>query len=147
VTARQSDLELATGVAVAYVRDGRVLLGRRIARHGNGRMQLPGGKPRKGEALAETALRELEEETGIRAAAVIEVARQVDDFPEVGKRYTTHFFAAAGGSDQPENREPDKCEGWNWFALDAWPEDLFAINPSTIEAIRQAADALLSRDA
>ncbi len=132
-------LEPATGVAVAYIRDGHVLLGRRIAAHGNGLIQLPGGKPDDGEALAATALRELEEETGIRAIVVTEVARQVDDFPEVGKRYTTHFFIAAGGEDEPENREPDKCEGWSWFALDAWPDELFAIDPATIEIIRLAA--------
>jgi 8-oxo-dGTP diphosphatase len=139
MTAGPSFLEPATGVAVAYLRDGLVLLGRRIAVHGNGLMQLPGGKPDEGEALADTALRELEEETGIRAIVATEVARQVDDFPEVGKRYTTHFFIAVGGSDEPQNREPDKCEGWRWFALDAWPDDLFAITSSTIAAIRQAA--------
>jgi 8-oxo-dGTP diphosphatase len=132
-------LEPATGVAFAYIRDGCVLLGRRIAAHGNGLMQLPGGKPHAGETLAETALRELEEETGIRASVATEVAQQVDVFPEVGKRYTTHFFVAFGGAGQPENREPDKCEGWSWFSLDAWPDDLFALAPSTIDAIRRAA--------
>jgi len=139
MTAGPSFLKPATGVAVAYLRDGRVLLGRRIAAHGNGLMQLPGGKPDDGEALDRTALRELEEETGIRASVATEVARQVDDFPEVGKRYTTHFFIAVGGEDEPQNREPDKCEGWSWFALDAWPDDLFAVDPATIEIIRLAA--------
>jgi len=140
MTAGPSFLEPATGVAVAYLREGRVLLGRRIGAQGNGLMQLPGGKPNAGEALDLTALRELEEETGIRASVATEVAQQVDDFPEVGKRYTTHFFVAAGGADEPQNREPDKCEGWSWFALDAWPGDLFAVNSETIEAIRHAAN-------
>jgi len=139
MTDRPSLLQPATGVAVAYLRDGRVLLGRRIAAHGNGLMQLPGGKPHAGEVLVETALRELEEETGIRARIATEIARQIDDFPEIGKRYTTHFFVAAGGADQPQNREPDKCEGWTWFSLDALPEDLFAVDPATIEIIRLAA--------
>jgi len=98
-------------------------------------MQLPGGKPRENEPLAETALRELEEETGIRAMSAREVARQVDDFPEVGKRYTTHFFIAVGGVDEPHNREPEKCEGWSWFLFDRLPEDLFAIDETTIAAI------------
>jgi len=136
------ELATAIGVAVAYLRDGRVLLGRRIAAYGNGLMQLPGGKPDTGESLKQTALRELEEETGIRARVATEVARQVDDFPEIGKRYTTHFFIATGGPDEPQNCEPNKCEGWNWFALDAWPADLFAISPETIDAIRQAATRL-----
>ncbi len=133
---------------MAYVRDGRVVLGRRIAAHGNGRMQFPGGKPQPREALVETALRELEEETGIRATVATEVTQQVDDFPEVGKRYTTHFFVATGGFDQLENREPDKCEGWSWFDLDDLPPDLFAIDVATIEAIRHvtASGSTLRRD-
>lgn len=139
MTGEDASLEPATGVAVAYVRDGRILLGRRIAAHGNGLMQLPGGKPRNGEALSETALRELEEETGIRASIAVEVARQVDDFPEVGKRYTTHFFMATGGFDEPQIREPDKCEGWAWFRFDDLPPDLFAIDTATISAIHSAA--------
>jgi 8-oxo-dGTP diphosphatase len=102
-------------------------------------MQLPGGKPDANEALADTARRELEEETGIRADTAIEVAQQVDDFPDVGKRYTTHFFVATGGVGDARNREPEKCEGWSWFELDHLPADLFAIDQSTIDAIREAA--------
>jgi 8-oxo-dGTP diphosphatase len=123
-------------VAVAVIRDGRVLLGRRIAKHGDGLLQLPGGKPHDREPLAATATREVREETGLIVADVREVATQVDDFPEVGKRYTTHFFVALDPRGEPENREPDKCEGWAWYPLDAWPADRFAIDEPTITAIR-----------
>ncbi|GAC1413982.1 MAG: NUDIX domain-containing protein [Candidatus Velthaea sp.] len=127
-------------MAVAVIRGGRLLLGRRIAAHGNGRLQLPGGKPRDGEAHPATAVRELREETGLLARDVRRVAMQVDDFPEIGKRYTTHFFVAPDTNGEPENLEPAKCEGWTWFALDALPADLFHIDPSTIAAIVEAAD-------
>jgi 8-oxo-dGTP diphosphatase len=133
-----STLEPAVGVAIAVLRGEHVLLGRRIAMHGSGRLQLPGGKPHPGEPLEQTALRELEEETGLRARRAREVAVQVDDFPEVGKHYTTHFFVASDASGEPENREPAKCEGWEWYPLDALPEDLFAIDAETIAAIRAA---------
>lgn len=133
-------LEPATGVAVAVIRGGCVLLGRRIAAHGNGLLQLPGGKPHPNESWAATAIREVFEETGLQVADVREVALQVDDFPEVGKRYTTHFFVAREPVGEPENREPAKCEGWNWHSLDSWPTDRFAIDESTIIAIVQASD-------
>ena len=132
-------LEPAIGVAVAVIRDGRLLLGRRIAAHGNGRLQLPGGKPHAGEASAAAAIRELREETGLAAHDVREVARQVDDFPEIGKRYSTHFFVTLEARGEPTNLEPAKCEGWAWFALDASPPDLFHIDPRTIAALLQAA--------
>ena len=133
-----SNLEPAAGTAIAVVRNGTILLGRRIAAHGNGLLQMPGGKPDENETLAQAAIRELEEETGLRARSAREVAVQADDFPEIGKRYTTHFFVTTDAQGEPENREPEKCESWDWYPLDALPGDLFAIDDATIDAIRSA---------
>lgn len=114
-----------------------MLLGRRIAVHGNGCWQLPGGKPHAGDADdAATALRELAEETGLVGGAAFALATQVDDFPVVGKRYTTSFMGIADVQGEPVNREPDKNEGWEWFPLAALPAPLFMIHPPTLEAIR-----------
>jgi 8-oxo-dGTP diphosphatase len=133
----------ALGTAVAIVRDGAsVLLGRRIAAHGNGLLQFPGGKPDAHETPTAAAIRETLEETGLRIAAPIEVARQVDDFPEIEKRYETVFFVAWWDGDEPVNREPHKCEGWAWYPLAALPADLFAIDDATIAAIRDHAESL-----
>jgi 8-oxo-dGTP diphosphatase len=131
-----SDLAPALGTAVVVIRDGRLLLGKRIATHGNGMWQIPGGKPDPGETLLWTALRELEEETGLRARDPVVLAKQTDDFPEIGKRYTTFFIGVRDPEGEPANREPDKCEGWSWFALDDLPAPLFAIDESTLAAIR-----------
>jgi 8-oxo-dGTP diphosphatase len=128
-------LKAGIGVAVAVVRDGQILLGRRIARYGNGLWQTPGGKPDAGETLAEAAVRETFEETGLALGEPREIARQSDDFPEIGYRYETVFFAARCDEGEPVNREPDKCAGWSWHPLGALPEDRFAIDASTIEAI------------
>ncbi len=135
----------ALGTAVAIVRGDCVLLGRRIAAHGNGLLQLPGGKPDAGETPASTAVRETFEETGLVVSDPVELARQVDDFPEIGKRYETVFFGVAWSGGEPTNREPLKCEGWAWYPLAALPRDLFAIEPTTIEAIRAYAAAVARR--
>ncbi len=85
---------------------------------------------------AATALRELTEETGLIGNAAIALATQVDDFPVVGKRYTTAFMGIAGVQGEPVNREPDKNAGWEWFPLATLPTPLFMIHPPTLDAIR-----------
>lgn len=53
--------------SVAVFRAGRVLLAQRTGGAGAGSYSLPGGMVETGERLAETALRELGEETGVAA--------------------------------------------------------------------------------
>ena len=131
-------LRAGIGTAVAVVRDGAVLLGRRRGSYGDGLWQTPGGKPDPGETLLEAAVRETLEETGLAVGDPFEIARQFDDFAEIGYRYETVFFAVRAPFGEPENTEPDKCHGWEWVPLDALPPaaERFAIDDATVEAIR-----------
>jgi 8-oxo-dGTP diphosphatase len=58
------------GVSISVFRDGRVLLATRTKPPYAGLFTLPGGHIEAGEKAADAALRELEEETGVKAALV-----------------------------------------------------------------------------
>lgn len=67
---RDGVTHISTGVAV--VKDGRLLLVRRVkGDYLGGNYELPGGGVDKGESLVQSALRELQEETGLITKEVI----------------------------------------------------------------------------
>lgn len=116
------------GVGV-IVRDesNNVLLGKRISdKHGKGEFSFPGGKPDPGEHPAYAALRELYEETGIVGYGMRHVdVWTYDRYESDGVHCVTLYFEVYT-EQEPVNREPDKCDGWNWFAEDALPSPLFS---------------------
>lgn len=56
--------------SVGVFREGRVLIAERLVEPAKGLFTFPGGRVEMGETLAEAALRELREETGVTAAIV-----------------------------------------------------------------------------
>ncbi|MCS7107310.1 MAG: NUDIX hydrolase [Acidilobaceae archaeon] len=68
--AREYPRSPQVGVGCVLVRRGEVLLVKRKYPPGRGKWSVPGGHVELGEDLLETAVRELEEETGLRAKAV-----------------------------------------------------------------------------
>jgi ADP-ribose pyrophosphatase YjhB (NUDIX family) len=114
------------GVGVLVVRDGNVLLGRRLSPHGYGTWSCPGGKPRAGEATVDCALRELAEETGLEARSARVVFEVVDGFPESRLVYRTRFVQVDDVVGRPSACEPDKTEGWQWHPWSSLPAPLFS---------------------
>ena len=95
---------------------GRFLLSERLAdKHGQGEWSFPGGKPDPGESPADTALRELEEETGIKADFAQPLGIWTyDRFEDHSIHFVTLYFLIDHGTQVPENREPDKHGPWEW---------------------------------
>lgn len=99
---------------------GRILVGARRGSHGAGRWALPGGHLEHGEAWADTAARELEEETGIHVLpgrfSMLLVTNDI--MSSEGLHYITIFMAADISHEEAlaaRNCEPDKCDGWEWL--------------------------------
>jgi len=117
--------EPRVGVGVLVWHDGKVLLGRRRGAHGSSSWSFPGGHLEHGESWADCARREVHEETGLELEALEFAAVTNDVFADEGKHYVTIFMQAQAGSSEVELKEPDKCEGWAWFAWSALPSPLF----------------------
>lgn len=113
------------GVGVIVVRDGRVLLGRRRGSHGSGSWAFPGGNLEFGEGVEACARRELSEETGLTLQRVRPAPFTVDHFPDHDRHYVTLFVQADGVEGTPQNRESERCDGWEWHHWDALPSPLF----------------------
>jgi 8-oxo-dGTP diphosphatase len=114
------------GVGVFVVREGRFLLGKRKGAHGAGEWALPGGHLEFGESVEACARREVQEETGLVVTQVRPGPWSSDLFAEVDRHYVTLFVIAGSPAGEPELREPDKCEGWEWFRWPELPAPLFA---------------------
>jgi 8-oxo-dGTP diphosphatase len=94
-------------------KDGNFLVSKRVQ---DGLYQFAGGKVEYWETLEEAIIREVKEETSIELMTF----KQLDTVTvlENGFHYIVTFFIAKLWYGEPENTEPDKCYGWEWFGLE-----------------------------
>ncbi len=121
------------GCGAAVVRDGRILLLRRLRPPEAGTWSLPGGKIDAGEPWQAAVHREVTEELGIHLtdARLLCVVNLMDE----SQHWVSPVLLATAFEGEPRNVEPEKHAEIGWFALDALPAPLSA-------AVQQAAAAL-----
>jgi 8-oxo-dGTP diphosphatase len=113
------------GVGVLVMRDGNVLLGRRLGAHGEGSWAPPGGNLEYGESVEACARREVREETGLDLDGLSRGPYTEDLFEPEGKHYVTLFVVARALAGEPTVREPARCATWQWFRWTELPTPLF----------------------
>lgn len=113
------------GVGVLVLRDGRLLLLRRAGSHGAGTWSTPGGHLDPGESPEQCAIREVEEETGVRLMNVHFHAITNDIFEERGLHYITIWMRGEVESGEARVNAPYEMTEVGWFPPDALPEPLF----------------------
>ena len=114
------------GVGVLIVRGNMVLLGKRLGAHGEGYYAPPGGHMEAGESIAQTARREVAEECGLVVTNVHLVSVGTYCWGE-NHYYVDVDVACEAPEGEPRNLEPDRCEGWHWYELEALPSPLFIV--------------------
>lgn len=134
------------GICVVVVKQGKILLGKRRGSHGEGEYSTPGGHLEHGESFAACAAREVMEETGL-SIGPMRLLRVLNSVHYAPKHYVDLAFAAEWRAGDPQVREPDKVETWDWYDPYDLPSPLFAMVPSAIAALLDAHDlALLWED-
>lgn len=117
----------SVGVGVCIVSERKVLLGKRKSAHGIGTWSFPGGHLEYGESWEECAKRETLEETGVLIRNIRFATATNDLFEQEGKHYVTIIMIAEVENGEPDVREPEKCECWEWYAWNerTLPKELF----------------------
>ncbi len=113
------------GVSVIVRRNGRVLVGKRRGAHGEGTWQFPGGHLEFGETIEACARREVLEETGLVIDRIRFGPYTNDIFTDEKKHYVTLFVLVDSPDGEPELREPEKCDTWQWIGWSDLPEPYF----------------------
>lgn len=105
----------------------KILLGKRGRVFGEGSWAFPGGHLEVGERVEDCARRELKEEVGIepRKISLIRILNDFKNLEGQEKQYIRFTFLVEDFSGEIINKEPEKCEGWQWFDLANLPEPIF----------------------
>ena len=104
-------------------REGSILMGKRLnTRFGAGQYHVPAGHLESDETIIDGIIREAFEEIGIGVMAEDLKLAYVMHFRGASDRLSL-FFTADRWSGAIENREPDKCAGWEWISPQDLPEN------------------------
>lgn len=119
------DDKVRVGVAVILEQAGQWLLGKRKNAHGSDTWAFPGGHLEWQETPEACAIREVEEEVGVRISNPSRLSFTNDIFSNDNKHYITLFMKATEFEGDIRVMEPDKCEQWQWFDPKQLPSPLF----------------------
>jgi len=134
----RSPVQYTACSAIILSKDGkRILLGKRKRGYGQFYFALPGGIARHRESLAECIRREVLEETGLTIIKDRPVSISRNRYEEDGQECWSVGALVTEFDGQPTVREPERCEGWDWYDVERLPRPLFRPNKVIIDDWRE----------
>lgn len=123
------------GCGLAILREGRLLLYRRLRAPEAGAWNIVGGKVDHMERTIDSARREAEEETGLAIGAVELLCFSEQIFAEERQHWLSLIYVTEDFSGEPCVMEPEKLPEFGWFPLDALPSPLSRFASDAIKAM------------
>ncbi|MBW8281965.1 MAG: NUDIX domain-containing protein [Rhizobium sp.] len=124
------------GVGLAILRDGKLLLCRRLKAPEAGHWNIVGGKVDHLEPAEAAARREAEEETGLSIGAIEFVTTSEQIIEADRQHWISLLYKTSDFRGEPWLTEPDKLSALEWFDLDALPEPLSAFTLALLPHLR-----------
>jgi mutator protein MutT len=114
------------GVGVIIERDGKILVGKRLAEYAPS-FSIPGGWVEQGETFEQAAIREIKEETGLDIVdpKVIAVTNNTSTFQKTGIHGVSVILLVHEVVGEPVLVEPHKCSEWLWCDPGQLPDPHF----------------------
>ncbi|MCU0347812.1 MAG: NUDIX domain-containing protein [Saprospiraceae bacterium] len=125
--------KLGVGVIIQNAAN-EILVGKRKGNHAPF-YSIPGGHLELGETFEEAAIKEVYEETGLRIKnpKVFCVTNNLRTYQNEGRHYISVCLFTNAYSGELRVMETDKCESWEWVALDKVPQPQFDASEFAIE--------------
>lgn len=136
-------MQVRVWVGVIIVKNGKVLLLKRINSHWDSTWSFPGGHLEFWESWEECAKREIKEETNLELKNIKFAWVTNDVFTLENKHYNTIFMTWEYLSWELKNLEPHKCETLDWFEVDNLPKPLFLPIVNLLQQDKNALKKLL----
>ncbi|MBF2715972.1 NUDIX domain-containing protein [Agrobacterium vitis] len=124
------------GVGLAIVRDGKLLLYKRMRPPEAGFWSIVGGKVDVLEPAEQAARREAEEETGLTIGSVEFVSVSEQIIAADRQHWVSLLYKTSDISGEATLTEPDKLSDFGWFALDDLPQPLSAFTKAILPFLR-----------
>ncbi len=124
------------GVGLAILRDGKLLLCKRMKAPEAGHWNIVGGKVDHMEPAEQAARREAEEETGLTIGAIEFVAWSEQRIEADRQHWVSLLYKTTDIQGEPQLTEPDKLSAIGFFALDDLPQPLSAFTQALLPYLR-----------
>ncbi|WEZ83371.1 NUDIX domain-containing protein [Rhizobium sp. 32-5/1] len=124
------------GCGLAVVKDGRLLLCKRLKAPESGHWNIVGGKVDHLELSRDGAVREAEEESGLSIGSVEFLCVSEQIVAADRQHWVSLIYVTENFSGEPRLTEPDKLSDIGWYALDNLPQPLSRFAEDAVAALK-----------